>query len=128
VRAQESQKLLNWGFMNFDSFKIYSKGQTVLTSSVWKGSQGDVKLGFNHDVYVSLPRGYNPKLKPVVERTDPLVAPIPQYSRVGTLKMMADGKVVSEIPLQALEQINQATIFGRAFDSVRLMVMKGVSF
>ena len=128
VRAQESQKLLNWGFMNFDSFKIYSKGQTVLTSSVWKGSQGDVKLGFNQDIYVSLPRGYSAKLKPVVERTDPLVAPIPQYSRVGMLKMMADGKVVSEIPLQALEQINQATIFGRAFDSVRLMVMKGVSF
>jgi D-alanyl-D-alanine carboxypeptidase (penicillin-binding protein 5/6) len=128
VRAQESQKLLNWGFMNFDSFKIYSKGQTVLTSSVWKGSQGDVKLGFNHDVYVSLPRGYSAKLKPVVERTDPLVAPIPQYSRVGTLKMMAENKVVSEIPLQALEQINQATIFGRAFDSVRLMVMQGISF
>jgi len=128
VRAQESQKLLNWGFMNFESFKIYAKGQTVLTSSVWKGSQGDVKLGFNHDVYVSLPRGYSAKLKPVVERTDPLVAPIPQYSRVGTLKMMADGKVVSEIPLQALEQINQATIIGRAFDSLRLMVMQGISF
>jgi D-alanyl-D-alanine carboxypeptidase (penicillin-binding protein 5/6) len=100
----------------------------VLTSSVWKGSQGDVKLGFNQDVYVSLPRGNSPKLKPVVERTDPLVAPIPQYSRVGTLKMTADGKVVSEIPLQALEQINQATIFGRAFDSVRLLVMQGLSF
>ena len=42
--------------------------------------------------------------------------------------MMADNKVVSEIPLQALEQINQATIFGRAFDSVRLMVMQGISF
>ncbi len=128
VRAQESQKLLNWGFLNFDSFKIYSKGQAVLTPSVWKGAQGEVKLGFNHDVFVSLPRGSSAKLKPVVERTDPLVAPIPQFSRVGTLKMMADGKVVSEIPLQALEQVNQATIFGRAFDSMRLLVMKGVSF
>ena len=128
VRAQESQKLLNWGFLNFDSFKIYSKGQAVLTPSVWKGSQGDVKLGFDRDIYVSLPRGFITKLKPVVERTDPLVAPIAQYSRVGTLKMMADGKTISEIPLQALEQVNQATIFGRAFDSIRLMVMKGASF
>lgn len=122
VRAQESQKLLNWGFLNFDSVKIYSKGQAVLRPSVWKGSQGDVKLGFNHDVYVTLPRGMLGKLKPVVERTDPLVAPIAQFSRVGTLKMLNDGKLVAELPLQALEQVNQATIFGRAFDSVRLLL------
>lgn len=128
VRAQESQKLLNWGFLNFDSFKIYSKNQPVLTPSVWKGSQGDVKLGFNQDVYISVPRGTSPKLKPIVERTDPLVAPIAQYSRVGTLKMMADGKLISEIPLQSLEQVNQATIFGRAFDSLRLMIQSGLSF
>jgi D-alanyl-D-alanine carboxypeptidase (penicillin-binding protein 5/6) len=122
MRAQESQKLLNWGFLNFDSVKIYSKGQAIVTPSVWKGSQSDVKLGFNHDVYVTLPRGMLGKLKPIVERTDPLVAPIAQFSRVGTLKMLNDGKLVAEIPLQALEQINQATIFGRAFDSVRLLL------
>jgi D-alanyl-D-alanine carboxypeptidase (penicillin-binding protein 5/6) len=124
VRSQESQKLLNWGFLNFDSFKIYSKEQAVLTPTVWKGSQNEIKLGFDHDVYVSLPRGSSAKLKPVVERTDPLVAPIAQYSRVGTLKMMADGKVVNEIPLQALEQVNQATIIGRGLDSIRLLFQR----
>jgi D-alanyl-D-alanine carboxypeptidase (penicillin-binding protein 5/6) len=122
VRAQESQKLLNWGFLNFDTVKIYSKGQAILTPTIWKGSQNDIKLGFNRDVYVTLPRGTTAKLKPVVERPDPLVAPIAQFSRVGTLKMMADGKVISEQPLQALEQVNQATIFGRVIDSVLLLL------
>ncbi len=122
VRAQESQKLLNWGFLNFDTIKIYTKGQAVVTPSVWKGSQNDIKLGFNQDVYITLPRGFNPKLKPVVERPDPLVAPIRQFSRVGTLKMMADGKIISTLPLQALEQVNEASIVGRAFDSVRLLL------
>jgi D-alanyl-D-alanine carboxypeptidase (penicillin-binding protein 5/6) len=41
---------------------------------------------------------------------------------VGTLKVLADGKVISELPLQALDQVNEATIFGRAFDSLRLML------
>ena len=122
VRAQESQKLLNWGFLNFDTIKIYTKGQAVVTPSVWKGSQNDIKLGFNQDVYITLPRGFSPKLKPVVERPDPLVAPIRQFSRVGTLKMMADGKIISTLPLQALEQVNEASIVGRAFDSVRLLL------
>jgi D-alanyl-D-alanine carboxypeptidase (penicillin-binding protein 5/6) len=122
MRAQESQKLLNWGFMNFQSFKIYSKDQAVLTPVVWNGSKDEVRLGFNRDVYVSLPRGSTANLKSVVQRTDPLIAPIPQFRQVGTLKVLADGKVISELPLQALDQINEATIFGRAFDSLRLML------
>ncbi len=124
MRAQESQKLLNWGFMNFDTYKVYAKGQAIITPSVWKGSQGEVKLGFTRDIFVTLPRGSTAKLKPVIERTDPLVAPIAQYQRIGTLKLMADDKLVNQVPLLALEPVGQATIIGRAFDSVRLMLYR----
>jgi D-alanyl-D-alanine carboxypeptidase (penicillin-binding protein 5/6) len=122
VRAQESQKLLNWGFLNFDTVKLYAKGQAVATPEVWKGSQKEVKLGFNQDIFVTVPKGTADKMKPVVERRDPLVAPIAQNSRVGTLKMVADGKTITEAPLLALEQVNEASIFGRAWDSVRLLM------
>jgi D-alanyl-D-alanine carboxypeptidase (penicillin-binding protein 5/6) len=120
IRAQESQKLLNWGFLNFDTVKLYAKGQPVATPEIWKGAQKEVKLGFDHDIFVTVPKGTADKMKPVVERKDPLVAPIAQNSRVGTLKMVADGKTVTEAPLLALEQVNEASIFGRAWDSVRL--------
>jgi D-alanyl-D-alanine carboxypeptidase (penicillin-binding protein 5/6) len=43
-------------------------------------------------------------------------------SQVGTLKMVADGKTVTELPVLALEQVNQASVFGRAWDSVRLLL------
>lgn len=124
MRAQESQKLLNWGFLNFDTYKVYSKGQAVLTPTVWKGSSNSLKLGFTRDVYVTLPRGSNANLKPVIERTDPLVAPIAQNMRVGTLKLMAGDKVINSLPLLALEPISEATIVGRAFDSVRLLFQR----
>ncbi|MGV8898563.1 MAG: D-alanyl-D-alanine carboxypeptidase family protein [Burkholderiaceae bacterium] len=120
LRAQESQKLLNWGFQNFDAVKLYNKGQTVATLDVWKGAQNKLKIGFNRDVFVTLPKGVADKMKPVLERRDPLVAPINQNSKIGTLKMMVDGKAVAELPVLALEQINQASIFGRAWDSMRL--------
>lgn len=120
MRAQESQKLLNWGFQNFDTVKLYAKGQAVATPEVWKGSQGQVKIGFMHDVYVTVPKGVADKMKPVLERNDPLVAPVAQNSKVGTLKMVIDGKPLTELPVVALEQVNQATIFGRAWDSMRL--------
>jgi D-alanyl-D-alanine carboxypeptidase (penicillin-binding protein 5/6) len=122
VRAQESQKLLNWGFQNFDTIKLFSKGQAVATPDIWKGSQSQIKIGFPYDVFVTVPKGLGDKMKPVLERKDPLIAPLALNTKVGTLKMMADGKVVTELPVVALEQVNQAGIFGRAWDSVRMLL------
>jgi D-alanyl-D-alanine carboxypeptidase (penicillin-binding protein 5/6) len=120
TRTQESQKLLNWGFQNFDTVKLYSKGQVVQQPEVWKGSSSTVKIGFTRDVLVTVPKGVAGKMKPVLERKDPLVAPLPQNSQVGTLKMMVDGKPLMELPVVALEEVSQASIFGRAWDSIRL--------
>jgi D-alanyl-D-alanine carboxypeptidase (penicillin-binding protein 5/6) len=122
IRAQESLKLLNWGFLNFDTVKLYAKGQPVATPEVWKGSQATVKIGFDRDLYVTLPKGAAANLKPALERKDPLVAPIPLNSKVGSMKMMLDGKPVAEFPVISLEQVDQASIFGRAWDSIRLML------
>ena len=120
VRTQESQKLLNWGFQNFDTVKLYSKGQAVSTVPVWKGSESNVKLGFTRDVLVTVPKGVAGKMKPVLERQDPLVAPLARNSQVGTLKMMVDGKPLIALPVVALDEVQEASIFGRAWDSLRL--------
>lgn len=120
ARTAESQKLLNWGFQNFDTVKLYSKGQAIATPEIWKGSQSTVKIGFPNDVLVTVPKGVAGKLKPVLERKDPLVAPLARNGRVGTLKMMVDGKPLLALPVVALEEVSEATIFGRAWDSMRL--------
>ncbi|HEY0063525.1 MAG TPA: D-alanyl-D-alanine carboxypeptidase family protein [Telluria sp.] len=120
TRTQESQKLLNWGFQNFDTVKLYAKGQIVQQPEVWKGSSSTVKIGFTNDVMVTVPKGVAGKMKPVLERKDPLVAPLPLHTQVGTLKMMVDGKPLMELPVVALEEVSQASIFGRAWDSIRL--------
>ncbi len=122
VRAQESQKLLNWGFQNFETHKMYSKGQVVLTPTVWKGAINELKLGFNRDVYVTLPLGSRPKITTQVERTDPLVAPIAQHAPVGTLKLLANDQVINSVPLLALEPVPTASIVGRSIDTLRLLL------
>lgn len=122
VRTQESQKLLNWGFQNFDTVKLYSKGQPIATPEVWKGAQDTVKIGFTNDILVTVPKGVAGKLKPVLERKDPLMAPLPRNGRVGTLRMMVDNKPLLVLPVVALEEVQEASIFGRAWDSMRLMI------
>jgi|EP01034_Spumella_vulgaris_P027919 D-alanyl-D-alanine carboxypeptidase (penicillin-binding protein 5/6) len=120
ARTAESQKLLNWGFQNFDTVRLYSKGQAIDTPEIWKGSSNKVKIGFAQDVLVTVPKGVAGKMKPVLERKDPLVAPLAENTRVGSLKMMVDGKPMLELPVVSLEGVPQASIFGRAWDSVRL--------
>jgi D-alanyl-D-alanine carboxypeptidase (penicillin-binding protein 5/6) len=122
ARTQESMKLLNWGYQNFDIVKLYAKNQPVATPAVWKGSQNTVKVGFMQDVFVTVPKGAAGNMKPpVLERKDPLVAPIDKGSQVGLLKVQSnDGKVLASLPVVSLEQVDQAGIFGRAVDAVRL--------
>jgi len=120
TRTAESQKLLNWGFQNFDTVKLYAKGQAIATPEVWKGSQSTVKIGFPTDVLVTVPKGVASRMKPVLERKDPLVAPLARNGRVGTLKMMVDGKPLLALPVVSLEEVPEASMFGKAWDSMRL--------
>ncbi len=120
MRAQESLKLLNWGFQNFETVKLYSRGQVIATPEVWKGSKGQVNVGFKRDLYVTVPKGMALRMKPVLEHRDPLLAPIQDGRRVATLKMTVEGKSMVELPVVALESVNTASLFGRAWDSIQL--------
>lgn len=120
ARAQESQKLLNFGFQFYDSVKLYDKGQAVSTLEVWKGAESRLKAGFQSDFYVSVPRGLADQLKADLVSTQPLVAPIGVGQKVGTVKLTLQNKPLGEYPVVALENVAIAGFFGRAWDSMRL--------
>lgn len=120
ARAQESLKLLNYGFQNFDTVRVYKKDDAVATPEVWKGKARQVKLGFARDVWLTVPKGQADKLKPVLERRQPLVAPIQQGQELGRMKLMLNDKPVADLPVVALETVEVAGIFGRAWDAMRL--------
>ena len=121
ARATESQKLLNYGFQYYDSVKLYAKNQPVASLQVWKGTSNGVKAGFLDDLYVSLPKGQADKLKANLESRQPLLAPVAAGQKIGVMKLMLDGKAYTEIPVVALEDIGLAGIFGRGWDSIRLL-------
>jgi D-alanyl-D-alanine carboxypeptidase (penicillin-binding protein 5/6) len=120
TRAQESQKLLNWGFQFFDSVKLHKGNELVKAIEVWKGAAEEVKAGFQGDIIVTVPKGDAEKLKAELLSQQPLVAPVTQGQRVGTLRVSYDGKQLGEYPLVALEGVGVAGIFGRAWDTLRL--------
>lgn len=120
ICAQEGLKLLNWGFQDFDMIRLFKKGQAVSSPVVWKGSSGQVDIGFEEDTYISVPKGKGARLRSVLVRQDPLIAPIDEGTRIGTLKVMIDDRVIAELPVVALEQINVASFLGRLWDTICL--------
>ena len=120
ARANESLKLLNWGFLSFDSVTLFTKEKEVASLRVWKGTQSMVKAGFNNDFSVVLPKGYADKLKSEFIPATRLVAPIAVGQDIGLLKVSLDGKPYGEYPVLALEEVPLGNIFIRIWDSIRL--------
>jgi len=124
VRTAESQKLINWGFLSFDSVTLYTKGQAAATPRLWKGTQDQIKLGFERDFVVTVPKGLADKVVAEPAPSPPLLAPVDAGQPVGALKISVDGKAWGEAPLTALESVPAAGIAGRALDTVKLWFTK----
>ena len=122
ARANEAQKLLNWGYTAFDAIKLFDANQPVATPEVWKGTQRTVKLGRTQAVVVAVPTGTAGRLKTQLARPDPLVAPLAKGQPVGTLKISSGDQPLLDVPLFALEAVEEAGILGRAWDALRLWI------
>lgn len=122
VRANESQKLLNWGYTAYDDVRLFDANQPVAMPAIWKGKVNTVKLGRPEAIVVAVPSGSASKIRTQVARPDPLVAPITKFQAVGSLKVTLGDQSVADIPLVALEPVGQAGILGRAWDAMRLWI------
>ncbi|CAM4207198.1 D-alanyl-D-alanine carboxypeptidase family protein [Comamonas aquatilis] len=123
ARANESQKLLNWGYTAYDAVKLFDGDQPVATPAVWKGAANTVKIGrAGGPIVVTVPSGSGGKLSTEVVRQDPLIAPIAKGQSMGTLKVKIGTDTVAEVPLVALEAVEQAGFFGRLWDTIRLWI------
>ncbi len=123
ARAAESQKLLNWGYSAWDAVRLFEADKPLAQPTVWKGKSAQAKLGVLGGVVVNVPRGDADRLRTELQRLDPLVAPLAQGQRVGSVKVTnSAGTAVAELPLVVLEAVPEAGPIGRAWDSLRLWI------
>jgi D-alanyl-D-alanine carboxypeptidase (penicillin-binding protein 5/6) len=122
ARTVESQKLLNYGYLYFDTVRLFEPRQAASTPRVWKGTLNTVKAGFPEGLFVSVPKGKGGSLKATIETQQPLLAPLRSGQPLGTLKLELDGKPYRTQQVLALEDVPMAGIVGRAWDALRLYI------
>ena len=122
ARAVESQKLLNWGFTAFETLNLFNANQAVFKLKAWKGKDNELSIGKNEPIVIAVPTGQASLVSSQIEYRDPLVAPIQKGEIVAKMKLKLGKEDFSTIELEALQSIEQASIFGRAWDSMRMWI------
>jgi serine-type D-Ala-D-Ala carboxypeptidase (penicillin-binding protein 5/6) len=121
LRTSESQKLLNFGFQAYETRLLYKKGQAVSSPEVFKGTQAKVPLGFQHDVWLTLPRERFTGISAVLETRQPLVAPLAAGEKAGIMKLTRDNAPIAEFPVVSLEDVPVGGFLSRGWDTLRLL-------
>jgi D-alanyl-D-alanine carboxypeptidase (penicillin-binding protein 5/6) len=123
LRMNETQKLLNFGFLTFETRRLYKRGEAVAQPAVYKGTADTVSLGFDRDVWLTLPRERFEGLKAVLETRQPFVAPLAAGQKAGIMKLARDGAAVAEFPVVALEEVPVAGFLSRGWDTLKLLFL-----
>jgi serine-type D-Ala-D-Ala carboxypeptidase (penicillin-binding protein 5/6) len=121
ARADETQKLLNYGFRFFETVALYPAGKALAEADVLKGASDKVSLGLSEPFVLTLPRGRYAELSAKLQAKQTLIAPVAANAPFGSVRVELDGKVLAQKPLVALSAIELGGWWTRTVDSVQLL-------
>jgi D-alanyl-D-alanine carboxypeptidase (penicillin-binding protein 5/6) len=122
-RAQESQKLLAYGFRYYESVDLYQSREVLNTAKIWAGTQNTLQLGINEPVAVTIPRGQSKALAVTLDLDKVIQAPVVEGASYGTLNISLGDEVLKQVPLIALESVEPAGLLKRIWHSIMLFFL-----
>ena len=128
MRIQETQKLLNYGFRFFETHKLYSSQQRLNDAVVWEGARDLIGLGTEEDLYITIPRGQYKNITIESSVQPDIVAPIIEGQALGNLHITLGDKLIVELPLVALADIEEGSFFKKLIDQLRRFFSSLFSF
>jgi D-alanyl-D-alanine carboxypeptidase (penicillin-binding protein 5/6) len=120
-RAQESQKLLNYGFRFYETHRLYASGEPLKQMRIWKGASESVPLGLNEELYVTVPRGQYKDLKASLSVDKTIIAPASKGQAFGTVDVRLGNTTLAQRPLVALQSVAEGGLWQQVKDNVMLM-------
>lgn len=121
-RSEEAERLMSWGFREFNNFKILNKGQIVATAKVWYGKDKTVNLTVAEDVLKTVHRSQQENVKVSAEFDEPVKAPIKAGQEVGSIKIEIDGQTPLNVPLVAATDVAETGMLGKFWSNLKYFV------
>ncbi len=120
ARADDSERLLNYGFRFFQTYELYKANQPITKINVYKGSSDELAVGPLKPQFITIPSGQYQRLSIKTKVLQNIEAPIQKGDKIGELIIEFDNKVMETHPLYALNSIESGGFVVRTTDSVRL--------
>ena len=121
-RKREAKKLIEWGFREYENYKIFEKEETVTDIDVWLGKDSRVSAFIKDEIKLTVRRTDSEKVKTTLHYEEPIAAPIKQGQIVGILKIKVPNQTLREYPLFAKQSIEKLGVWGRVIAAVNYLV------
>lgn len=122
ARSGESERLMEWGFREYNNYSLFQKGQEVTTAELWLSNKQSIPLVINQDVEVTLPRKSRRKMKVTVQYEGPIPAPVKKGDQLATVVISAPDVEDIKIPLYAAESAERLGFVGRLGAALKSIV------
>lgn len=121
-RSEEAEKIMNWGFREFDNYTMLTEGQKIADIPVWFGKDNTVGLVVGEKVRNTLQKSKINKVKMTAIYDKPVQAPIKKGDRLGVIKIEIPGQPQAEIPLLADKDVEKLGFFGKVAENFRYLL------
>lgn len=119
-RADDSERLINYGFRFFETHELYKAGQSITEIPIYKGQADQLSIGMREPQFVTIPNGQYQRLSINTKVPKNLQAPIAKGEKVGELVIQFDNNIIGNYPVYALQDIPKGGLYTRMKDSIRL--------
>ena len=119
AREDASAALLGYGFNFFETRKLYTAGQTVGTTAVYKVGE-PVTVVVRNDLYATAPRGQLDNVRSQLLLGPKLVAPLAANQPIGSVRVTLGARLLGELAAYPQAAVEPGGIWRRVVDSVRL--------
>jgi D-alanyl-D-alanine carboxypeptidase (penicillin-binding protein 5/6) len=121
ARAEESQKLLSYGFRFFETHRLYAANEALTTARIWKGAQEELPLGLSEDLYLTIPKGQYKNLDASMDIDVRITAPAEKGASFGKVNIKLGDEQYAQRELVALSSIEKGSLWGSLIDEIKLL-------
>ncbi len=121
-RSEETEKLMTWGFANYDNYKFFTKNQIMANIPVWYGAAKTVTAVVPEDIIKTIKKSDKNKYTAKIIYDKPLKAPVLQGDKIGELFITCEGETSNKIPLVAKDSVAKVGTFSRFLANLKYFI------
>ncbi len=121
-RSEEAEKIMNWGFREFENYTLLKKNAVIASAPVIYGQKDSVDLIVNENVLRTIRKNRVNAVKMTAVYDKPVKAPVKAGQELGTVRIEIPDSEAVEVPLIAANSIEKVGILGKIKSNLKYLL------